>query len=78
MLSSATSEPVISEPYIHTIPIDSSCSFLLLMSEGLCKSYQEATKSDQVNKEIAQMVVEQVCDIYYIMVCLVIKFNLVS
>ena len=31
------------------------------MSDGLYKSYQEATGSEQVNKEIAQMVVEQVC-----------------
>ena len=31
------------------------------MSYGLYKSYQDATSSDQVNKEIAQMVVEQVC-----------------
>jgi len=30
------------------------------MSDGLYKSYQEATGSDQVNREIAQMVVEQV------------------
>lgn len=35
-------------------------SFLLLMSDGLYNSYKEATGSEQVNKEIAQMVVEQV------------------
>lgn len=30
------------------------------MSDGLYKSYQDATGSEQVNKEIAQMVVEKV------------------
>ncbi|XP_064082455.1 TGF-beta-activated kinase 1 and MAP3K7-binding protein 1-like isoform X1 [Macrobrachium nipponense] len=59
ILSSATVEPVIADPHITSIPIDESCSFLLLMSDGLYKSYQEATGSEQVNKEIAQMVVEQ-------------------
>ncbi|XP_068207269.1 TGF-beta-activated kinase 1 and MAP3K7-binding protein 1-like isoform X2 [Palaemon carinicauda] len=59
ILSSATGEPVIAEPHITSISIDESCSFLLLMSDGLYKSYQEATGSEQVNKEIAQMVVEQ-------------------
>lgn len=37
-----------------------SDSFLLLMSDGLYKSYRDSTGSEQVNKEIAQMVVEQV------------------
>ncbi|XP_050722481.1 TGF-beta-activated kinase 1 and MAP3K7-binding protein 1-like [Eriocheir sinensis] len=59
ILSSATSEPVIAEPHITCLPIDESCSFLLLMSDGLYKSYQDSTGSEQVNKEIAQMVVEQ-------------------
>ncbi|CAL4101125.1 unnamed protein product, partial [Meganyctiphanes norvegica] len=59
ILSNATGEPVIAEPHITSVPIDDSCSFLLLMSDGLYKSYQEATNSDQINKEIAQMVVEQ-------------------
>ncbi|ROT67702.1 TGF-beta-activated kinase 1 and MAP3K7-binding protein 1 [Penaeus vannamei] len=59
ILSSATAEPVIAEPYITFMPIDESCSFLLLMSDGLYNSYKEATGSEQVNKEIAQMVVEQ-------------------
>ncbi|XP_018024349.1 TGF-beta-activated kinase 1 and MAP3K7-binding protein 1 [Hyalella azteca] len=59
ILSPASAEPVISVPHIDVVPIDDSCSFLLLMSDGLYKSYQEATGSQQVNKEIAQMVVEQ-------------------
>lgn len=38
--------------------------FLLLLSDGLYKSLQEATGTEQVNKDIAQMVVEQVSNIY--------------
>lgn len=58
----ATSEPVISEPEVHGgIVLDETCSFLLLMSDGAYKSLQEATGCmDTVNKEIAQMTVEQV------------------
>ncbi|KAG7168653.1 TGF-beta-activated kinase 1 and MAP3K7-binding protein 1-like [Homarus americanus] len=59
IFSSATGEPVIAEPHITSMPIDDSCSFLLLMSDGLYKSYQDSTGSEQVNKEIAQMAVEQ-------------------
>ncbi|GLH04118.1 Probable protein phosphatase CG10417 [Gryllus bimaculatus] len=59
-LTSAAGEPVIAEPEIHGgIPLDESCRFLLLMSDGLYKSLEEATGTDQVNKEIAQMAVEQ-------------------
>lgn len=61
-LTAAQSEPVISEPDIHGgIVLDASCRFLLLMSDGLYKSLQTATGSpDSVNKDIAQMVVQQV------------------
>ena len=60
-LSSGISEPVIAEPEIHGgIELDESCRFLLLMSHGLYKSLEEATKTEQVNKEIALLVVEQV------------------
>lgn len=56
----ATAEPVIAEPEIQGgIVLDESCRFLLLMSDGLYKSLEEARGSDQVNKEIAQMAVEQ-------------------
>ncbi|CAH0555921.1 unnamed protein product [Brassicogethes aeneus] len=59
-LSTATQEPVTSEPDIHGgILLDESCRFLLLMSSGLYKSIEEATRTDQVNKFIAQCVVEQ-------------------
>lgn len=52
---------MIAEPdIIGGIPLDESCQFLLLMSAGLYRSIEEATKTDQVNKFIAQLVVEQV------------------
>ena len=57
----ATAEPVIAEPEIvGGIKIDDSCRFLLLMSRGLYKSLEEATGTDQVNKQLALMAVEQV------------------
>lgn len=60
-LRSAIQEPIIAEPDIHGgIEIDDSYQFLLLMSAGLYKSVEEATGTDQVNKYIAQCVVEQV------------------
>lgn len=61
-LACAIAEPVIAEPEVHGgIALDETCSFLLLMSDGLYKSLQEATGCiDTVNKEIAQMTVEQV------------------
>ncbi|XP_018336381.1 TGF-beta-activated kinase 1 and MAP3K7-binding protein 1-like [Agrilus planipennis] len=59
-LSSASQEPVIAEAdIIGGIPIDESCQFLLLMSAGLYKSIEEATRTEQVNKYIAQLCVEQ-------------------
>ncbi|KAH0558093.1 TGF-beta-activated kinase 1 and MAP3K7-binding protein 1-like isoform X1 [Cotesia glomerata] len=59
-LAASTSEPIIAEPEIHGgIDLDDSCRFLLLMSRGLYKSLEEATGTDQVNKELALMAVEQ-------------------
>lgn len=60
-LTCAIAEPIIAEPEVHGgIVLDETCSFLLLMSDGLYKSLQEATGcNDTVNKEIAQMAVEQ-------------------
>ncbi|XP_012280880.1 TGF-beta-activated kinase 1 and MAP3K7-binding protein 1 [Orussus abietinus] len=59
-LASATAEPIIAEPEIHGgIELDDSCRFLLLMSGGLYKSLQEATGTDQVNRELALIAVEQ-------------------
>jgi TAK1-binding protein 1 len=59
-LSTATQEPVLAEPDIHGgIVLDDSCRFLLLMTAELYKTIEEATGTDQVNKYIAQCVVEQ-------------------
>jgi len=35
------------------------------MSDGLYKSLEEATRTDQVNKDLAQMAVEQVGTVMY-------------
>ncbi|CAG9862657.1 unnamed protein product [Phyllotreta striolata] len=59
-LSSALQEPITAQPDIHGgITLDESSRFLLLMSAGLYKSIAEATGTDQVNKYIAQCVVDQ-------------------
>lgn len=60
-LVDAKQEPVISEPdIIGGITLDESCRFLLIMSNGFYRSLEEATGTEQVNKYIAQCVVEQV------------------
>lgn len=60
-LAASVAEPIIAEPEIHgSIELDDSCRFLLLMSRGLYKSLEEATGTDQVNKELALIAVEQV------------------
>ena len=57
---SARTKPVIEEPdIIGGIPIDSSCRFLILMSDGLYKSLELATFTDHVNSEIASFVVQE-------------------
>lgn len=66
-LSGAQCEPVTAQPEIvGPITIDQSCRFLLLMSSGLCKSLHEVFSPDlsHVNKEIVQMSVEQVREIF--------------
>ena len=58
--SSAWSEPVIADPEMSGgIEIDSNCSFLLLMSDGLYKSLEEATDTDRVNADIVAMVAHE-------------------
>lgn len=60
IIRNATEEPVIAEPEIFGgITIDKSCKFLLLMSDGLYKSLEEATGTKQVNQDIVVMVIEQ-------------------
>lgn len=59
-MADAIAEPIISEPEIcGGIPLNESCRFLMLMSKGLYKSLEEATGTEQVNKDLAQMAVEQ-------------------
>ncbi|XP_014272296.1 TGF-beta-activated kinase 1 and MAP3K7-binding protein 1 isoform X1 [Halyomorpha halys] len=59
-LNSAQEEPIIAEPELQGgIDLDDSCSFLLLLSDGLYKSLEEATGTNQVNKDIIQMVVSE-------------------
>lgn len=58
-LSAAASEPITADPEIHGgVKLDNSCGFLLLMTDGLYKSLEEATgiDHDKVNIEIARMV----------------------
>lgn len=60
-LCSANCEPIIAEPEIHGgIELDKSCRFLLLMSKGLYRSLEEATGTDQINRNLASMIVEEV------------------
>lgn len=62
-LSGAISEPVLSQPEIvGAIPLDDSCRFILLMSDGLCKALHDVYSSEGnlANKKIVEMVVEQV------------------
>lgn len=59
-LAPSIAEPIIAEPEISSsVELDESCRFLLLMSRGLYKSLEEATGTDQVNKELALITVEQ-------------------
>ncbi|XP_045474572.1 TGF-beta-activated kinase 1 and MAP3K7-binding protein 1-like [Harmonia axyridis] len=59
-LETAIQEPITAEPDINGgISLDESCKFLLLMSSGLLKTVGEVVTAEQVNKYIAQCVVEQ-------------------
>ncbi|GFQ63969.1 TGF-beta-activated kinase 1 and MAP3K7-binding protein 1 [Trichonephila clavata] len=59
-LSEAQEEPIIAEPNIvGGIKIDEKCKFLLLMSDGLYKSLEEATGTTNVNAMLVNMVFEQ-------------------
>lgn len=56
----AKSEPVIAEPELHGgIAVEDSCSFLILMSDGLYKSLEDATGTQQANVDIASMVAKE-------------------
>lgn len=59
-LSAASAEPIIAEPHIvGGISIDSSYRFMMIASPGLLKTLEVATGTNQVNKELALLVVEQ-------------------
>ncbi|ELT89411.1 hypothetical protein CAPTEDRAFT_160853 [Capitella teleta] len=56
-LKSAQSDPVIADPEIQGgIELDATCSFLVLMSDGLYKSLETALGTEHANREIASMV----------------------
>ncbi|KAK7111479.1 TGF-beta-activated kinase 1 and MAP3K7-binding protein 1-like [Littorina saxatilis] len=56
-LSGAYKEPVIADPFVEGgFPVDDSCAFLIIMSDGLYHSLTEATHTDRVNADIAMMV----------------------
>ncbi|KAL8600895.1 hypothetical protein ACOMHN_045032 [Nucella lapillus] len=56
-LSCATKEPVIADPFVDGgIPVDDSCAFLIIMSDGLYESLNDATGTERVNADIASMV----------------------
>ncbi|KAL4239630.1 PHOsphatase [Mactra antiquata] len=60
ILSPAVREPVIAEPYVSGgFPVDSSSSFLLMMSDGLYHALQDATETATVNTDVAQMVAKE-------------------
>ncbi|KAK6171338.1 hypothetical protein SNE40_019549 [Patella caerulea] len=60
ILSAAIREPVIAEPYLDGgIALDDSCSFLIIMSDGLYQSLEDAFQCERVNVEIATMVAEE-------------------
>lgn len=58
--STATSVPLTPTPEVtNGIPIDASCSFLILMSYGTYKSVEDATGSKHVNAKIAELVASE-------------------
>ncbi|XP_067936727.1 TGF-beta-activated kinase 1 and MAP3K7-binding protein 1-like [Watersipora subatra] len=59
-MSAASSEPVIAEPDLEEpICIDSTCNFLLLMTDGVYRSLVDATDTTHVNADIAGMVASE-------------------
>ena len=59
-LSQSRSDPILSDPYVSEgIPLDESCQFLILMTDGLYTSLQDALGCNAVNAEIASMVASE-------------------
>jgi serine/threonine protein phosphatase PrpC len=60
IISMATSEPVVADPHVvGPIPLGQSVSFLVLMSDGVYNSLEEALPCPDVNNEIARLVSEE-------------------
>ena len=58
--STAESEPIIADPEVRGgISLDDSCSFLILMTDGLYKSLEDATGTEHANVDIASMVAKE-------------------
>ena len=59
-LRACCAEPALAEPDMVSVQLDESCRFLLLLSRGLYRALEEVRDEPQVNKEVAQLVVEEV------------------
>lgn len=60
MNSAAKVEPVIADPFVDGgLGIDSSCAFMVLMSDGLYQALADATGTETVNGDIAKMVAQE-------------------
>uniref|UniRef100_A0A0B6ZFE9 TGF-beta-activated kinase 1 and MAP3K7-binding protein 1 n=1 Tax=Arion vulgaris TaxID=1028688 RepID=A0A0B6ZFE9_9EUPU len=60
LLSPAKVEPVIADPFVDGgMEIDSSCAFLVIMSDGLYQALTDATGTETVNGDIAKMVAQE-------------------
>ena len=56
----AQREPVIAEPHVTGgIPVDNTCSFFIIMSDGLFHALQAATDTATANTEVASMVAQE-------------------
>lgn len=59
-LAKATGDPVVAEPdVVGGIPIDDSCMFLAMFSDGVYHALEEATGTHRVNSDIIQLIVEE-------------------
>ncbi|XP_037090762.1 TGF-beta-activated kinase 1 and MAP3K7-binding protein 1-like [Pollicipes pollicipes] len=58
-LRACCAEPALAEPDFVSVQLDESCRFLLLLSRGLYRALEEVRDEPQVNKEVAQLVVEE-------------------
>ncbi|ESP01385.1 hypothetical protein LOTGIDRAFT_186175, partial [Lottia gigantea] len=57
ILRTAIREPVIADPHVEGgIELDEGCRFLIVMSDGLYQSLEDASNCERVNAEIASMV----------------------